>query len=79
MATEKDKTETKSSSTKPKAKPAKTTKAKYDSVKKFEPIKKPYKNPTETWWGKLIVWIIIFGMVGLVILSFVLALLTGNA
>lgn len=42
-------------------------------------LKKPYKNPTETWWGKIIVWLLVFGMVGGVILSFILSLINGNA
>jgi hypothetical protein len=42
-------------------------------------LKKPYKTPTETWWGKILVWVIFFGMVGLVVLSFILALIEGNA
>lgn len=42
-------------------------------------IKKHFQTPTETWWGKLIVWIIMFGMVGLIILSFILAILKGTA
>ena len=41
--------------------------------------KKGYVNPTETWWGKAIVWIIVFGMVGLVILTLLVAILGGNA
>ncbi|MBU1142146.1 MAG: hypothetical protein KKH92_00715 [Firmicutes bacterium] len=41
--------------------------------------KKHYINPTETWWGKAVVWIIVFGMVGLIILSFILALIGGQA
>ncbi len=41
--------------------------------------KKHYVNPTETWWGKAVVWIIVFGMVGLIILSFILVLIGGNA
>ncbi|MBN2300561.1 MAG: hypothetical protein JXC31_05185 [Acholeplasmataceae bacterium] len=41
--------------------------------------KKHFQTPTETWWGKLIVWIIMFGMVGLIILSFILAVLEGTA
>jgi hypothetical protein len=41
--------------------------------------KKHYVNPTETWWGKAIVWIIVFGMVGLIILTFVLSIVLGNA
>jgi hypothetical protein len=41
--------------------------------------KKHFVNPTDTWWGKAVVWFIIFGMVGLVILGFVLAIAQGNA
>jgi hypothetical protein len=41
--------------------------------------KKNFVHPAETWWGKAIVWFIIFGMVGLVILSFVLALINSQA
>ncbi len=41
--------------------------------------KKHFKTPTDTWWGKAIVWVIMFGLVGLIILSFVLAVLSGNA
>ena len=41
--------------------------------------KKHYVDPTQTWWGKAVVWIIVFGMIGLVVLSFVLALVAGNA
>ncbi len=41
--------------------------------------KKHFVNPTETWWGKALVWIIIFGMVGLIILTFVLSIVLGNA
>lgn len=43
------------------------------------PNQKHYHNPTETWWGQLIVWILLFGMVGLIILSFVLAVIEGTA
>jgi len=42
-------------------------------------LKKPYKNPTETWWGKIIVWLLVFGMVGGVILSFILSIINNNA
>jgi hypothetical protein len=41
--------------------------------------KKHFVNPTDTWWGKAVVWFIIFGMVGLVILGFILAVAEGNA
>lgn len=43
------------------------------------PNQKHYQNPTETWWGKIVVWILLFGMVGLIILSFVLAVISGTA
>ena len=41
--------------------------------------KKHYVDPTKTWWGKAVVWIIVFGMVGLVALTLIVALLAGNA
>jgi hypothetical protein len=44
-----------------------------------ETEKKHFINPTETWWGKTIVWIIFFGMVGLLILTLVLSIILGNA
>ena len=53
--------------------------AKKTQSKTQAPEKKHYVNPTETWWGKAVVWIIIFGMVGLIILSFVLSIVLGNA
>jgi hypothetical protein len=40
---------------------------------------KHYKMPTETWWGKLLIWLLFFGMVGGVILSFIVALINGQA
>jgi len=40
---------------------------------------KHFQDPTQTWWGKIIVWILLFGMVGLIILSFVLAIIKGTA
>ena len=43
------------------------------------PNQKHYTPPTETWWGKIIVWVLLFGMVGLIILSFVLAIISGTA
>lgn len=49
------------------------------TTKKQEVVEKGYTNPTNSWWGKAIVWIIIFGMVGLIILTLVIAILTGNA
>ena len=40
---------------------------------------KHYVDPTKTWWGKAIVWIIVFGMVGIIVLTLAVALLSGNA
>ena len=52
-----------------------------EKVKKTKTVepKKHYVDPTQTWWGKTVVWIIVFGMVGLIILSFVAAIIWGNA
>lgn len=58
---------------KPKAKktnqPAKTDKTRSAS----------YKNPSETIWGKIILWLIIFGMAGLIIVSLILAIISSTA
>lgn len=56
-----------------------TSKKTVDAIPEKNAIKKHFQTPTETWWGKLIVWIIMFGMVGLIILSFILAILKGTA
>lgn len=49
------------------------------ALKTNHPDQKHYTPPTETWWGKLIVWVILFGMVGLVVLALVLAIVNGTA
>jgi len=59
-------------------KPVSKTAKKTTTIEKDE-TKKHFQTPTETWWGKLIVWIIMFGMVGLILLSFILAILKGTA
>jgi len=41
--------------------------------------KKHFTTPTDTWWGKALVWIIFFGMVGLVIVSFIFTIIYSNA
>ncbi len=56
-----------------------TTKKTVEATTDKNAVKKHFQTPTETWWGKLIVWIIMFGMVGLIILSFILAILKGTA
>jgi len=56
-----------------------TTKKTVEATPDKNAVKKHFQTPTETWWGKLIVWIIMFGMVGLIILSFILAILKGTA
>lgn len=38
-----------------------------------------YKMPYETLWGKIILWLILVGMVGGVIISFIVALISGQA
>lgn len=41
--------------------------------------KKQYKMPFETWWGKILIWTLFAGMVGSVLLSFIVALISGQA
>ena len=38
-----------------------------------------YKMPYETWWGKILIWLLFIGMVGGVVISFIVALISGNA
>lgn len=56
-----------------------TSKKTVDATPDKNAIKKHFQTPTETWWGKLIVWVIMFGMVGLIILQFILSILNGQA
>ena len=61
-----------------------TTLAKKAAVKKTNdatnhPNQNHYHNPTDTWWGKLVVWVLLMGMVGLIILGLVLAIISGTA
>lgn len=50
--------------------------SKQQKQKKNQPEKKPvYKNPVDTKWGKLLVWFLIFTMVGVIILGLVLAII----
>jgi hypothetical protein len=41
--------------------------------------KNHYHNPTEAWWGKAVVWLLLLGMVGAIIIGFIVAVLGGNA
>ncbi|MGB1097562.1 MAG: hypothetical protein ACPG2Y_03110 [Acholeplasmataceae bacterium] len=41
--------------------------------------KKQYKMPFETWWGKILIWTLFVGMVGSVLISFIVALISGQA
>jgi hypothetical protein len=66
------KNEVKATSSKPKT-------VKKNQKKSATDDKKPFVHPAETWWGKAVVWFIIFGMVGLVLLSFILALINSQA
>lgn len=38
-----------------------------------------YKMPYETLWGKIVLWLLLFGMVGGVIISFIVAIVSGQA
>ena len=38
-----------------------------------------YKMPYETLWGKIILWLLLIGMVGGVIISFIVAIISGQA
>ena len=35
---------------------------------------KPYVSPTETWWGKAIIWILVIGMVFGIVIGLIEAL-----
>lgn len=35
---------------------------------------KEFQSPTETWWGKLVIWALIFGTVLIVLISVVIAI-----
>lgn len=51
----------------------KTSKPKNDKKKPLDKIN--YKNPADTKLGKIIIWMILFAMVGAVIIGLVIALL----
>ena len=54
--------------------------AKNKSITNHQPEeKKHYKMPFETWWGKLLIWTLFVGMVGGVLLSFIVAIISGQA
>lgn len=36
-------------------------------------------NPLQTWWGKLMIWVMLIGMVGGIIFAFIFALISGTA
>ncbi|MFA5471058.1 MAG: hypothetical protein WCZ00_06075 [Acholeplasmataceae bacterium] len=44
-----------------------------------KPTKNHYHNPTEAWWGKVVVWLLLLGMVGAIIIGFIVAITSGNA
>ena len=43
------------------------------------PKKQHYLNPLETWWGKVIIWVLLMGMVGAIIIGFIVSIISGNA
>lgn len=36
-------------------------------------------NPLQTWWGKMVIWIMLIGMVGGIIFAFIFAIISGTA
>lgn len=40
-----------------------------------EEISSSYVSPTDKWWGKAFIWLIIVGMVGLVFVSLILVII----
>ena len=49
-----------------------------DSKEKYQDVKK-FVHPAETWWGKAVVWVLVFGMVGFVVVAFILAIINSQA
>lgn len=45
------------------------------NLKATEVTSKEYKSPSERWWGQVLVWGIIIGMVGVVIASLVVTII----
>lgn len=37
--------------------------------------KRDYKNPVESAWGKIIIWVLIFGMAGLVLIGSIVTII----
>jgi len=42
-------------------------------------VEENYKMPHEKLWGKIVLWLILLGMIGGVFISFLVALLSGQA
>ncbi len=36
---------------------------------------KEFKNPSETWWGKTIIWVLLIGFVGLIFVGAIFGLI----
>ena len=53
--------------------------AKNETNPMTKPKKNHYQNPTEAWWGKAVVWLLLLGMVGAIIIGFIVAITSGNA
>ena len=53
--------------------------AKNETNQTSKPVKNHYHNPTEKWWGKVVVWLLLVGMVGAIIIGFIVAIISGNA
>lgn len=54
----------------------KNNKNKPQNLKQATPNNQPeFKSPSETWWGKTIIWLLIIGTVVLVVISVIFALI----
>lgn len=60
---------------KAKSKQELNNKNKKDDKSKTNPVP-VFNNPLETIWGKIIVWVLIFGFAGLIIASVIIALVS---
>ncbi|WP_157868349.1 hypothetical protein [Acholeplasma palmae] len=54
---------------------AKSKKPTVSKNKENQVEEKVYKSPTETWWGKTIIWLLIIGTIALIFVSAIIALI----
>jgi len=54
---------------------SKTDKKKNNKLVKKQPEERDYKNPMESTWGKILIWILVFGMLGIVVIGSIWAII----